>query len=202
MDNFPVALAEALERGGKSQRAICRETGLSRSTLRRWLAGKQVPYEGKVRRIADLLEEPGLVHVIGNRQVRPKVTIDQHPFLLVFNQARARKGLTVEETCRKASLSPSCLQDWTRRKAPTVPYSDSIERLATVLDAPELLDLRLLPFKWRRYKVTCTICSVTRLLKPSQYENHVSTGVLDTATGMGTWTCSKCQRHRKRVPLH
>jgi transcriptional regulator with XRE-family HTH domain len=196
---FRAALAEAIARSGRSQRRICRETGLSRSTLRAWLAGAQTPSLTKVLRLAGLLNESERARLETTlpRVVRMAPSHNQHPFVKLLDQARARQGLSLQETFRRSSLYRDCLRGWTRESGGVVPYNDSLERLAIVLDAPELVSQDLLPYRWRRYSLTCSRCGQTSRVKPSQYASHLkrfSQPRLDflEETGTGTWTCAGC----------
>ena len=195
---FRAALAEAIARSGRSHRWICRETGLSRSTLRAWLAGAQTPSLTKVLRLAGLFEfEMARLETTLPRVVRIARSHNQHPFVKLLDQARARKGLSLQETFRRSSLYRGCIRNWTRESGAVVPYNDSLERLARVLDAPELLSQDVLPYRWRRYSLTCSSCGQTSRVKPGQYAGHLkrfSQPHFDhlEETGTGTWLCAGC----------
>jgi transcriptional regulator with XRE-family HTH domain len=202
---FRAALAEAIARSGRSHRRICRETGLSRSTLRAWLAGAQTPSLTKVLRLAGLFAESEMARLETTlpRVVRIAPSHNQHPFVKLLDQARARKGLSLQETFRRSSLYSDCIRNWTRESGAVVPYNDSLERLAKVLDAPELLSQDLLRYKWRRYSLTCSSCGYTSRVRPGQYAGHVkrfSQPRLDylEETGTGTWICAGCLAHAAR----
>jgi len=205
---FRIALAEAIAGSGRSKRRICRETGLSRSTLRAWLAGAQMPSHDKMLRLGGLFGEPELARLettlAGVARFTP--SHNQHPFAKLLDRARMRKGISLEETFRRSSLSSGCLHEWTRKDRKVVPYNDSIERLAKVLDAPELLNQDLLPFRWRRYSLTCSNCGRISRVKPSHYASHLkrfSQARLDSLdeTGTGTWTCGECSTLATRQKL-
>lgn len=130
-----------------------------------------------------------------------------HPAAPVLRLALERKGLTLQEAEERAGFAQGTVARWLsgRRGRPGV-LRDTLERLVSVLEAPEVFDV--IPWRWRRWSLTCTSCDSVYHYQPGQFRSRLTRGrhaeaVIHEATGGGTFVCRRCKQREagKRSPV-
>ena len=81
-----------------------------------------------------------------------------HTFRMLLGEALDRNALTLVKACDSAGINRVTVQRW--MSGAKVPWRHSVERLAAVLDAPELIDA--VRTKTGLTKVTCPDCGAVR----------------------------------------
>lgn len=129
-----------------------------------------------------------------------------HPFTKAFKAALRGSGLTQNEACRRAGISPVPVGAWLRgdRK----PRAELVDRLAVVLRAPSLPDS--IETRWFRIRMTCDDCGESADIIPGKLnarakqaekdgvqDRGLDISKIDYNSGTGSYICKGCMSARQ-----
>lgn len=131
------------------------------------------------------------------------------PFVAALNAAKTKRGMTIDQIGAFAGVAGGTIRMWLGQPEWGI-WSEDLRSVATVLEAPELLDLR--ETKARRIAMTCIECGCERLVRPGDLrkeinkrravgKTHPADGRVDWIMGTGSFRCSSCSGRRNGLQI-
>ena len=126
------------------------------------------------------------------------------PFVVAFKAAKAEHALTIAQISALTPVAKGTIRHWLSDPGRGI-WTEDLRAVATVLEAPELLDLR--ETKARRVTLTCLDCGAIRVSRPGMLRGeiekvraaarkHSADGNVDWVAGTGEFRCNP------REPAH
>jgi len=194
--------------------AVMREKGLSDvqaaalagvcpRSIKNWRSGRVKPKGDALKRLADALGDRRVLDALdvyeppGERPV-PLPLDPENPRNAVA-VALNRRGVSVGEAARRIGVHPATIRNWV--ECSHRPDKASLVRLATELDAPEILEVEAYDPSRRWVVARCPDCDKEREYRLSDLEGYLKKDlgtslIIDYSTGEAIYRCGACAQRK------
>ena len=189
-------LREAREARGLSIKQLHEVSGVAATTILGLETRKHRPTAATINKLCAV---PGVQSI---EMEEYKFTGAKYPeFQEILSKASLKKGLTIRQACAAAQIDHSNVSGWVMGEHE--PLRHLIERLAEVLDAPEIVDS--IPSRRSQIKVTCPDCGTVRRYRASVLRsNSLNSPSIDAdwEGGSANYRCSFCAKSATMKTRH
>jgi len=195
-------LGVVMREKGLSDRRAAALAGVSPMSINNWRSGRVKPKQDALKRLADALGDRRVLDV---EVYEPPV---EYPVPLPLDPenprnavavALNRRGMSIGEAARRIGVHPTTIRNWV--ECSHRPDKANLVRLATELDAPEILEVEAYDPSRRWVVARCPDCDKEREYRLSDLEGYLKKDLgtsltIDYSTGEAIYRCGACAQRK------